>query len=747
MVHSHRALKATVCRMGVRIMPVLCRHSRRLPALLMAGAGALFPLAAQAQADGVDASYAADAGADASGLETIRREDGGIIVTARRFVPQGAITASKTTAPLIETPQSVSVISRDQIDLLNFVDVQQAVRYTSGIVGENYGPDLRFDFLTLRGFIPVQYVDGLQAPISSTISNVGIDLYGMEAVDVLKGSSSVLYGSTPPGGIYNLTSRRPSSEFGGEIRVNYGTDDFKQAAGTITGELTPGLSARLTGLYRDRDSQTDFVTARRAYGAPVVTMEIGPDTRITALGFYQWDRVEGDANGFLPAAGVLFDNPVGKVRRSVNLGEPDYNFYRRTQWAAGWELTHSFSSALRFTQNLRWAEYSEYQQIIYASGLAADNRTVSRSNFPFKDDTAQFVVDNRFDATFMTGPIEHHVIVGVDYRNYREASAFAFAGAGTIDLFDPVYTGVAAFAVPALSPFTDVRLKQTGVYAQDQIKAGGFILTLSGRNDWTKITNYIPATPTEVKQDKFTWRAGATYVTDAGFAPYVSYATSFLTNVGSTVAGTPFQPSEGKQWEAGVKYDARGLGDDVKLFATAALFRIEQSNPLLTDPNAVFFKIQTGEVVSKGVELELVGRFYQKLSLNAAYSYTDAKITRSDFAPEVGARLPATPRHKASLFVDYTHDKGALAGLGAGAGVRHLSSSPGVTPAAIGVELYTSPATTLFDATLHYDIPGWRFAVNGSNIFDKRYAGRCTGPTSCFFGQSRQVIGTVTKTF
>jgi iron complex outermembrane receptor protein len=718
-------------------MPGSRRTSAALAASLLAGVCMISSFPAQAQ--DVPAE-------DAPSLETTKQDDGTIIVTARKFVPSGAITASKTTAPLIETPQSVSVISRDQIDLLNFIDVQQAVRYTAGVAGENYGPDLRFDFLRVRGFVPVQYIDGLQAPVSDTIDNVGVDLYGFDAIDILKGSASTLYGSTPPGGIYNLTSRRPSTRLGGEFQVKYGTDDFKQVAGTVTGEVTPGISARLTGLYRDRDSQTDYVTAKRAYVAPAIAFDITPDTKLTALGYYQWDRVEGDTNGFLPANGVLFDNPVGKVRRGVNLGEPDYNFYRREQWGVGYELTHRFSSALRFTQNVRWTDYSEYQQIIYASGLDADNRTIFRSNFPFADDTQQFAADNRFDGTFSTGAVEHRVLVGFDYRNYREQSAFAFAGASNIDLFNPVYS-TAPIAVPNFFPFTDVRLKQYGLYAQDQMKFGNFILTLSGRQDWTKVTRYLTSPVTKTNQDKFTWRAGATYITEAGVAPYISYSTSFVTNVGSTFAGEPFEPSSGKQWEAGVKYDARGLGEDTKLFATAALFRIEQNNPLLTDPNAVFFDIQTGRIVSKGFEAEVVGRFYEKLSVNASYSFTDAKITRSDFAPEVGARLEATPRHKASLFADYTQDSGALAGFGGGAGVRYLSSSPGVIPSAIGANLYTSPAVTLFDATLHYDIPGWRLAINGSNIFDKRYAGRCNGPTGCFFGQSRQIIATATKTF
>jgi iron complex outermembrane receptor protein len=109
----------------------------------------------------------------------------------------------------------------------------------------------------------------------------------------------------------------------------------------------------------------------------------------------------------------------------------------------------------------------------------------------------------------------------------------------------------------------------------------------------------------------------------------------------------------------------------------------------------------------------------------------------------VGARLSAQPRHKASAFVDYT----TRSGLGGGIGIRHLSSTPGNVPSTWTPTVYTSPATTLFDAMLHYNIPGWRFGLNGSNIFDRRYAGRCTGPAGCFWGEGRQVIATVTKTF
>ena len=346
------------------------------------------------------------------------------------------------------------------------------------------------------------------------------------------------------------------------------------------------------------------------------------------------------------------------------------------------------------------------------------------------------------------------ILAGLDYRNYREQSAFNFLAATNIDLFNPVYSSVAIPAPTSLFDFTNQRLKQTGVYLQDQAHIGNLILTLSGRHDWMTINNYATAAAfPEVKEKKFTWRAGATYVTESGIAPYISYATSFQPLVGQTFGLEAFDPSEGKQIEAGVKFDGRNMSDDFKIFATGAIYRIRQSNVLTQDTVNPGFSVQTGEVTSKGLELEIVARIRQQLSINASYTYLDAKVTESNNPAEVGGRLAAQPRHKASLFVDYTHRGGA----GGGIGVRHLSNSNGVvalpgatvtTPSGIVIPAtFTSPAVTLFDATLHYDLPGWRFAVNGSNLFDKRYAGRCTGLANCFFAEGRRIIATVTKRF
>ena len=692
-----------------------------------------------------------DADATATPNQTTRTVTDGeqtVIVTAPRYVPTGSLSATKTDIPLIETPQSVSVITRDQIDLLNFTDVQQAVRYSSGVVGENYGPDPRYDFLTVRGFTPKEYIDGLAAPISTAIYSVGADLYGFEAIDVLKGPSAVLYGNSPPGGLFNLTSRRPSSEFGGEGGLRFGNYDSYQANLTVTGPVRDGVSARVTALYRDNGTVVDGVRAKRVFAAPAVAADLGPDTKLTALAYYQYDQISGFYSGFLPAAGTLLPNPNGRVSIHRNLGEPGYNRYERDQSGLGFQLDHRFSDQLSFHSNTKWFDYAENQLSVYATDLADDDRTVIRANFPYVETVREFATDNRFDARLRTGAVEHKILLGVDYRRVSNTADFGFDTAPSIDLYAPVY-GAAAIATPALIfPYNHQRLKQTGLYAQDEAKLGGFILTLSGRQDWANVLNRTSDDTT--RRSRFTYRVGGSYLFPAGIAPYVSYATSFEPVLGTDAnTGRSFKPSTGRQIEGGVKFDGRRLGPDMKIFATVAGYDIKQTNIVSLSPSVTpVFGTQTGAVEVYGAEAELVARFRQQLSINGSYTYTRSRVTRSDDYPAaVGVPLPVTPRHKASLLGDYTLQHGALAGLGGGLGGRYIGGSAGSLPGVFNPVVYRGQAATLFDAIVHYDLPGWRVALNGSNIFNRIYVVRCGDPASCTYGQDRQIVGSITRKF
>jgi iron complex outermembrane receptor protein len=269
-------------------------------------------------------------------------------------------------------------------------------------------------------------------------------------------------------------------------------------------------------------------------------------------------------------------------------------------------------------------------------------------------------------------------------------------------------------------------------------------VTLGGRYD-TDETEQL-ATGDKHKDDKFTYRVGANYVFDSGFAPYASYSTSFEPAIGTdTVTGLAFSPSEGEQSELGVKYDGRMLDNGVKLFATAAIYDIKQTNVVSTiypAPTYAPYSTQVGEVEAKGFETEFVARINEQFSINGSYTYTDSKVLNSNDTTQIGGPLMTTPKDKASLFADYTFKSGSLGGLGFGLGVRYTSKSLGSNGAG-----YWGQQSTLFDAAVHYDTPAWRIALNGSNITDVKYVARCSGYVGCTYGAGQTWTATLTRKF
>lgn len=676
-----------------------------------------------------------------------------VVVTAPHYVPSTNTAATKIAIPLVETPQSISVVTRDQIDVLNMQDLSQAVRYVAGVVGENYGSDERYDWLTQRGFQPVQYIDGLQAPVNSN-SNVGVDLWGADSIEVLKGPSGVLYGESPPGGIVNVTSRRPQKDFSAELQAQYGSFDHKQIAGDVTGSLLGDgtLEGRLTMLWRDEGTQTDLVKDKRLYVAPALTWNIDADTRLTLLSYYQYDKINGDGGGFLPYAGTAGPNPYGHLSPDFNAGDPDFNRFTRDQYSLGYDFEHKFNDTLTFKQNLKYSHNKDGFDSLYGASLEADQKTLDRYVFIYPEDTNQFAVDSRLEIRGDLGPIQNVGLVGVDYRDERYTNEFGFGLGPSLDIFHPVYNQ--PVTMPTVAPDTREDQRETGVYAQDELKYGRWRLTVSAREDWLHTTN--AGAPTQ-DNTAFTYRAGLNYLFHNGVAPYVAYSTSFQPTVGTSFAGQPFVPSTGDQVELGVKYEPHVLPHflphDTKLFTTLAVYDLTQNHVLTNDPNHVFFNIQTGQVEVKGVEFESVARIHESLNINLAYAYTDSKVTQG-YGPQVGLPLNFVYPTKFSGLVDYTWRQTFLRGFGLGFGVRYLSSALGDTtdPASAfpaGAVNYPTGDLTLFDAMAHYNFGKWKIAVNASNLFDKTYVQRCSevGASQCFYGLRRNVVLSLDRKF
>ncbi|CAN5123785.1 TonB-dependent ferrichrome receptor FiuA [soil metagenome] len=667
-------------------------------------------------------------------------DQGDLVVTAPQYVPESNRAATKSDTPMIETPQSVTVITRDQIDLIGWQNVEQTVRYTSGVVGEHFGADERYDWFTLRGFSPVQYVDGLQSPVGST-STTGIDLYGFETVEVLKGPSSVLYGQVPPGGLVNLTSRRPSDVRSSELQVQYGSYNHIEVAGDTTGSIDAQgrYQYRLTGLVRDREHQVDLVESRRIFFAPALTMVFSPYTSLTLLSHFQDDDTDSSVQ-FLPAEGVVQPNPNGKIPIERYVAEPGFDDFLREQYDVGYELKHDFNEAWSLHQGFRWGRVDGDFTTIFGAGLQEDLRTLNRFTFGFDEDIEVTALDTRLEGDLALGAVDHSLMIGIDYRRLVNDTVLAFGSGPTLDIFDPMY-GQAVPPPPILS-HSEQTQPQTGVYVQDHVTAGNWIFTASLRNDWVDTTTedlLFGAPDAEQDDSEVSYRAGVNYIFDSGFAPYAAYSRSFLPTLGRDFNGNPFIPTKGEQSEAGIKYDARNLPQGISAYATLAVYDLTQENALTPDPVNAFFNVQTGEVEVQGLEFEAVTRIDERWSINLSYTYTDSEITESN-GPDLGMELPMVPTHKASLFTAYTFQDGPAAGLTVGAGVRHVDETFGDA-----ANTFVNESTTLVDAVVRYDIGDWQASLNANNLFDDEHVARCSSQTQCFYGPVRTIYLTLER--
>ncbi|MHC2087140.1 TonB-dependent siderophore receptor [Methylobacterium sp. CM6244] len=669
------------------------------------------------------------------------------------YVARRSATATKTGTPILETPQAINVVGRKEIEDRQAQSVSQALLYTPGVMNQ-YGTDVRYDWLYVRGFVPGRYLDGLRLPFGARgYSQPRVESYGLERVELLKGPSSGLYGQNSPGGLLNLVSKRPTATPLREIQLQTGSFGRAQAAFDLSGPIDPEgrILYRLTGLARTTGTQLDYLEEDRIFIAPSLTLRPDADTSLTILSQYlNIDSPGGGAPQGLPALGTLYANPKGRIPTKRFIGEPNYDRFKLQQGFIGYAFEHRFNDVWTVRQNLRYSHVDANTQRVQAIGLGADNSTLSRYAWAFPERSDLFNIDNQAEARFSTGPFAHTLLLGADYlREDARYDESQLRIVPSVDVFAPVYAGTVTR--PPLGTRITQGRNQTGLYAQDEIRFGGFRLTVSGRQDWadavTRTTNAATGALTRVKQDDaaFTGRVGLSYLLDGGLAPYISYATSFQPTAGTNRAGQPFAPTEGEQIEGGIKFQPPGTN----LLMTGTVFDLTQKNVLTPDPTDFRFNAQTGEARVRGVELEVKASLTESLDLIASYAAMNSEITKANAnaagASIIGNELPFVPQHQASAWLDYTFRTGDWAGLGLGAGVRYIGASVGDN-----ANLYHIPVVTLVDAAVRYDF-GYRYpalkgvdlAVNATNLFDKTYVSTCIAATGCFYGNRQTVLATL----
>ncbi|SMQ28885.1 iron complex outermembrane recepter protein [Pseudomonas helmanticensis] len=661
---------------------------------------------------------------------------------------------TKTDTALVEAPRSISVATRQQMEDRGVHSLDDAVRYMPGITASSYGSDTRIDWLRVRGFEPTQFLDGLPLP-RGVYANPKPETWNLDRLALLRGPASSVYGQTPPGGLLDMVSRRPSAEASSEIQLQYGSDNHRQINFASTDKIDEAgqFLYSISGVVRDSDTQIDHIENKRYNIAPSLTWNIDDDTKLTLLTQFTRDDT-GVTSQFYPIQGTKIDMPFGKISHHKNLGDPDYDYYDRTYYALGYAFEHRLNDVWQFKQNLRYTKSDLAFQTVtvnsynpsFAGFTVDDQGNVGRGTTNVDEDISQFAVDNNFQADFATGDIRHTLLLGLDHQRSNTNYTSIFGSAPDINVNNPIY-GQTIVRPPRSSAFYDYDQKttQTGLYVQDQMALDQWRLTLGGREDWvhtsTQFINKGDATNTQ-RDKAFSGNAAISYVFDSGFVPYLSYAESFQPTSGADATSTDsFKPTEGKQWEMGIKYQPPGS----KTLLSAAVYDLTQKNVSVNSiVNNVTITSQTGEVKVKGLELEAVSDVTDNLKVIAAYTLAKSEVQKG---VDKGNRLQLMPNQQASLWTDYTWHTGLLDGFGIGGGVRYTGNTYGDKG---NTWLGKADAYTVFDAAVHYDLgrldnslKGASLALNATNLFDKDYISTCDG-FYCYYGDQRSVVASAT---
>ncbi len=662
------------------------------------------------------------------------------------YVAKKSSATTKTDTPLLETPQSISVVTDAQMEAQNVSTMAEALRYTPGVQSETFGFEPRFTWIRMRGFDATTsglYRDGLKLINPGFAIGYSLEPYGAERVEVPRGPASVLYGQASAGGLVNYVSKRPTFDPFREIKFEAGSYDRLQGELDVSGAMNDAktVAYRVTGLVRDSDTQVDYVPDNRIYVAPALTWKPSDNTTVTFLSHYQKDKTR--ASQRYPIEGTLKANPNGSIPTNRFNGEPDVDTYQREEFALGYLLEHHLNQVVSFRQNARYYNNDVDDRTVYPTALLADQRTVSRALYESFGKVEGFNLDNQAQFKFATGSVRHTVLSGIDFQHVDSHSLQTFGSAPNLDIFNPVY-GATVAAAPVFKN-AEVVQDQTGLYLQDQVNVDkNWRVVLGGRYDMAEnqASNRLNGKVTTQSDDQATGRAGLVYAADNGLAPYFSYAQSFLPSIGTDVNGNTFKPETGEQYEFGVKYQPKNIDS----FITLAYFDLTRDNFLTTDP-ATFNDVQRGQAHSNGVELEGLASLGNGLNLTGSYTYMEAEVTKSSFADEVGEPLEYTPDHKATLWADYTIPTGVAKGFGLGGGTRYIGNSYGSSFGARNT--IKVPDVVLFDAAVHYNFKPFTFAVNLQNALDEEYVATAftSGGEFVTFGPRRVVTGSIKYNF
>ncbi|WP_298810952.1 TonB-dependent siderophore receptor [uncultured Psychrobacter sp.] len=656
-------------------------------------------------------------------------------------------TGTKTALDPNDAPMSYTRIDQDLLQKRQADSINAALRYEPGVSAESRGTVSIFDEYNIRGFKTYSnFYDGLRLPYDGVYNLMPqVDIYATEAVEVVKGSASSLYGYAAPGGMVNQIAKAPKSTQENEVQLRLGNQNLKEVAIDSTGPITDTLDYRFVALKRQKDGQMQTTEEERLLINPSLKWQATDDVSVLANLFYQ-DDPEMVPSTPLPAVGTVYNASYGKLGSDAYAGDK-WNKFSKEVFMPSVTVNWDINDKLTFKHITRYTDAEAQQRNIYNSkGYVPGSDTIlNRIAYTTDESMNNWTTDNQLAYKFDTANTSHNLLFGVEYQETDSTATYYDAGAdGTpnLDLSNPDFSQISTDILPldTFSRYDDIEQSQLGLYVQDEMTWQDWTVVAGLRHD--KFKSILDRTDTskgEIPSEKMidndasetSGRFAAIYNFDNGLSPFLSYSQSFQPVVGSNfITDEPFEPTTADQLEAGIKY----LSPDRATQGTLAVFDITQKNVVVADEINYRSQTQTGEIESKGFEISgsRMLNDWVDLAASYSYSYTDAEITEDEFNPDVVGNTPAqTAKHKATLWADYyATDKLTL-----NAGIRYEDG--------MQIDKQNSddlPSVTLVDVGGSYQInPMLAVGASINNLFDKTYVGACYDINNCWMGPERQM--------
>ncbi|MCF8183126.1 MAG: TonB-dependent siderophore receptor [Limnohabitans sp.] len=658
---------------------------------------------------------------------------------AKTYLKKTTSTATKTDTRIRDIPQSISVITEEQIKDQSLLGLKDAIQYSPGVMaGQGEG---NRDSIWFRGNQSTSdlFVDGVRDDVQYYR-----DLYNIDRVEVLMGPNGMIFGRGGVGGVINRVVKEAAWENKNEIKIQGGAYDHKRSSVDLNNRIDETLAVRVNAMIEDSGSFRQGVESERKAINPTFTFKPSDKTKVVVGMEYFNDKRTSD-RGIPSLSNGLQSYPYSTSRSTFfgNASQSPNEAIVKNSYAI---IDHTFDNGVSIKNHTRFSDYDKYYQNVYANSQVSNGLVTIDGYY---DNTQRQNFFNQTDLTynFKTGSVSHKLLTGLEIglqenENYRI-------------LATPI-SGVAASNPFASLTFNSSKSRNTStdisnqaIYIQDQIYLNEQFQIIGGlRYDKfkTKFNDSVaPANSAAINDQFISPRVGLVYKPIEPVSLYTNYSLSYLPRTGEQLTSLTssiksFDPEKFTNIEAGIKYDL------LQSFSiSSAIYRLERSKMAITDPSNSSNTIIVDGQVTKGFELGVAGKLFDSYSMYGGYTYQDAEITKNQGGSTPiasGATLGHVPKHTFSLWNKYEINETWSAALGVVSRSDMYAATPTTTTA---VNL---PGYTRLDAAIYANInKQTKLQLNIENLLDKTYYQSAHNNNNIMYGYPLTARATVTYTF